>query len=72
MIPKKIRRTIIVNKQEWEYCNTGGNGNSSIFVHNLKTNEKIQWYCDDCDIAIPPSRIKELIEHKELFGIKAR
>ena len=69
MIPKKIRRTIIVNGQEWEYCITGS---IMVFAKNIKTKEVITWYDEQYDFGITPSDIKTLIEKKELFGVKSR
>jgi len=72
MIPKKIRRTIKVNNEEWEYC-IGGRHCAKIFLHNLKTNQKLSWYMEDCDyIPITPKDIRTIIEKKELAGIKAK
>lgn len=71
MIPKKIRRTIIVNGEEWEYCITGKYC-ADVFLHNLKNNAKIKWYAEGEGIAVKPSDIRSLIENKKLFGIKAR
>jgi len=71
MIPKKIRRLIVVNKQQWEYCITGRDC-ASIFLHNLDTNEKMSWYMEGEGIRIGPKAIKELIEKKELWRVKAK
>jgi hypothetical protein len=70
MIPKKIRRTIIVDKQEWEYC-VKGRYEINIFLHNLTTNEKIKWYAEGEGTRITPKDIRTLIETKELMCIKA-
>lgn len=71
MIPKKIRREINISGVAWEYC-VKGNWNKRVFAHNLTTNEKMEWYCEDCERPILPSNIKELILNKELWGIKAK
>ncbi len=71
MIPKKIRRTIMVKGQKWEYCITGRDC-ADVFLHNLKTNEKINWYVEGEGISVKPSDIKNLIENKELWGVKAK
>jgi hypothetical protein len=71
MIPNNIRRTITVNSEKWEYCVTGRYC-ATIFIHNLKTNEKIHWHIEEDNIKIGPADIKKLIETKELLGIKAK
>lgn len=71
MIPSKIRRVIVVGRDEWEYCVRGSWGNVSVFLHNMRTNGKLDWYAEGEGIEITPSRIKTLIEKKELWGKKA-
>ena len=61
----------MVNKESWEYCITG-RYSAKIFIHNLKTNEKIHWYMDECEMQLGPADIKTLIETKKLLGIKVR
>jgi len=70
MIPKKIRRTIVVNKETWEYCITG-RFCAGVFLHNLNTNERMEWHVEG-EGSIKPSDIRILIEERELYGIKAK
>lgn len=72
MLPKRIRRTIKVNNDEYEYCIVGC---INIFIRNLRTKVSIKWWDDwkpKWKNPIKPSDIRTLIETKELFGIKAR
>jgi len=69
MIPKFKRRKIIVDGNEWEYCITG-KWEPSVFIHNIASNEKIDWNIN-CECVIKPKDIRTLIEKKELWGIKA-
>ena len=69
MIPKKIRRTIIVNDVEYEYCITGwkllkrminGHSNVRVFIKNLTTNATINKYYDyECSLG--PADIRKII-----------
>lgn len=71
MIPKRIRRTIIVDGQEYEYCVTGF---IDIFIKNLKTKKEMRWYNDwkpKWKQSVKPSDIKNLILTGEMYGIKA-
>ena len=70
MIPKSIRRTITVGNDEWEYCVTG-RWSKKVFLHNLKTNEKINWHIEG-GYMIEPKEIRTLIETKKLFCVDAR
>lgn len=69
MIPKKLRRTIVVNDATYEYCVTGS---VNVYIKNLKTNETIEWWMDEYHQQVKPSDIRELILMKEVFGIKAQ
>lgn len=72
MIPKKIRRTIKVNGDEWEYC-VIGRWNANVFIHNLTTNEKIDWYLEEAEgVSITPGDIKTLIVDRRLLNIDAK
>lgn len=71
MIPKKIRRIITVNNDEWEWCVTGHKDQPKVYAHNLKTEDKINWWCEG-ECKITPKDIKALIMTKVLFGIPAK
>jgi len=71
MIPKKYRRTIIVNGDEWEYCIRGC---CNVFIKNQRTKEEIKWWQEwksKWKESLTPKDIKEIIEKKELAGTKA-
>jgi len=70
MIPKSKRRVIVVGGDEWEYC-IRGNYSVNIFIHNMRTSEKLSWYMDG-DGRITPKDIKTIIETKKLANIEAR
>lgn len=70
MIPKNIRRTITVNNILYEYCVTGC---VCVFIRNMITNEKINWYQewkDKWQQSITPKDIRTLIETKSLHDQK--
>lgn len=70
MIPKRIRKIIVVNGETWEYCVTG-RWSRKVFLHNLKTNKKMDWYVEEAEgTAIKPSDIKELILTGKMLGVK--
>jgi len=59
MIPKKIRRTIIVNDVEYEYCITG-HWDARVFIKNLTTNATTSKYFDyECSLG--PADIRQII-----------
>ncbi len=59
MIPKKKRRTIVVNNIEYEYSVTG-HYDKSIFIRNLSS-KKSKSYFIDGELKICPSHIREAI-----------
>lgn len=72
MMPKRIRKTIVVNGDEHEYCVTGF---VTVFIKNLRTKLEIRWHQEwkpKWQQAIRPRDIRTLIETGELFGVKAR
>jgi|688.fasta_scaffold599720_2 hypothetical protein len=64
MIPKKIRRTLTIDKASYEYCVTGRFA-KSIFVKNLGTKKSFSVYIDD-EVGIHPWDIKKLIGEKKI------
>lgn len=71
MIPKKLRRTIVVNGTQYEYCVTGPYC-ADVFIRNPKTKEQIDWYVEGEGIKITPKDIRTIIETKQLGTVKAR
>lgn len=59
MIPKKIRRTIVVNDVEYEYCITG-HRDARVFIKNLTTKATTTKYYDD-ECSITPVQICKII-----------
>lgn len=62
MIPKKIRRTITVNGEPYEYCVTGC---VSVYIKSLETGKEIKWWDDwkpKWKQSVKPENIKKIIE----------
>lgn len=70
MIPASLRRTIIVDGTEYEYCITGC---VAVYIKNLKTKKEIKWF-DDWKVkwkqSIKPRDIATIIKTGELCGKK--
>jgi len=68
-IPKKKRRTIIVDETKWEYCISNF---VSIYLKNLSTNEQYTWHVGikpKWGYQFTPKDIESLIREKSLNGI---
>jgi len=71
-IPSKIRRTITVNGETFEYCIQGY---ITVYAKSLVTNREIRWHMEAKEkwgMSVKPADIKFLIENNKLFGVDAR
>jgi hypothetical protein len=59
MIPKKIRRTIIVDDVEYEYCITGCCEDARVFIKNMTSNKSCKRYYEEQSIT--PSDVRKII-----------